>query len=572
MYELLRMKSIVVRIVFTWLALSFLFPGISDAGILKKRPAFPVKPSLAPTNEDRDPQEGKKTIRDRWSIKPPEYELNRPGRFWDPFRQNILKGDYPIIGQNTFLILTAVNDTLFEAKRLPVPSNVSAAGPGRFDFFGNGLLTAFQQNFKFSFELYHGNTAFKPRDWAVKVTPVLNISNLNANERGIVNASVARGTIRTQHDFALQEAFVEKHILNVNPRYDFISIRGGIQPFTTDFRGLIYSDINFGGRLFGSFGNNKAQWNLASFDQLEKSTNSELNTFARRHQQVSVANIYLQDFVGILGWTNQLSLHWNHDADTMHYDINGILVRPDPLGAATPHEIDAFYLGWTSDGHIGRINVSHALYYAFGEDDLNTLSNRRVKISSLLAATELSYDRDWMRFKGSILFAEGDDNPQDGTAKGFDSIFDNQKFAGGDNTFFNHEAIRINGVNLTQRNSFLPSLRSSKTEGQSNFVNPGILVFNMGYDAEILPELKASLNVNYLRFHQTEPLELFLNQSRVRHDIGWDYSLGLQYRPFLNNNVILNTRFALFQPLGGFQDIYKDGPLYSTSTNVILTF
>ena len=32
-------------------------------------------------------------------------------------------------------------------------------------------------------------------------------------------------------------------------------------------------------------------------------------------------------------------------------------------------------------------------------------------------------------------------------------------------------------VNLKQRNSLVPNLRSSKTEGQANFVNPGVFIY-----------------------------------------------------------------------------------------------
>ncbi len=58
-------------------------------------------------------------IEDRWRIGLPEwdrYGLNHPplddypyklGRKHDPYHQNVLKGDYPIIGQHTFLNITA---------------------------------------------------------------------------------------------------------------------------------------------------------------------------------------------------------------------------------------------------------------------------------------------------------------------------------------------------------------------------------------------------------------------------------------------------------------------------------
>src|SRR5260221_9717925 len=41
------------------------------------------------------------------------------------------------------------------------------------------------------------------------------------------------------------------------------------------------------------------------------------------------------------------------------------------------------------------------------------------------------------------------------------------------------------GVGLVQPNSILPSLRSSKIEGQANFINPGILIYNAGFDVEV---------------------------------------------------------------------------------------
>ena len=80
-------------------------------------------------------------------------------------------------------------------------------------------------------------------------------------------------------DVALQEASFEYHIANLSDRYDSISIKAGIQPFNSDFRGFIFNDTNLGARLFGNLGNNRYQYNLAFFDMLEKETNSGLNTF-----------------------------------------------------------------------------------------------------------------------------------------------------------------------------------------------------------------------------------------------------------------------------------------------------
>jgi hypothetical protein len=114
------------------------------------------------------------------------------------------------------------------------------------------------------------------------------------------------------------------------------------------------------------------------------------------------------------------------------------------------------------------------------------------------------------------------------------------------------------GVGLVQPNSLLPSLRSSKIQGQANFVNPGIFIYNAGVDVEVTQRIKAIFNANYLRFHRTEPLELVLFQNRIRHDIGFDYSLGVAYRPFLINNFTMTFGAASLQTGRGFRDIFTD--------------
>jgi hypothetical protein len=75
---------------------------------------------------------------------------------------------------------------------------------------------------------------------------------------------------------------------------------------------------------------------------------------------------------------------------------------------------------------------------------------------------------------------------------------------------------------------------------------------------ELTQRIKAVVNVNYLRFHRTEPLELVLFQNRIRHDIGFDYSLGVAYRPFLINNFTLTFGASALQTGRGFRDIFTD--------------
>ncbi|HXG18544.1 MAG TPA: Ig-like domain-containing protein [Methylomirabilota bacterium] len=511
---------------------------------------------------------------DRWRIVPPPYEVNVKGSLWDPYNQNVLKGDLPIYGQDIFLNLTGVWDTLVEFRKLPTPSGVSSERPGSAQFLGNDSQFFLNQNWVVSADLFKGDTAFRPFDWRLKATLIGNINYLNVEERGIVNPDVRKGTDRLDGIPALQEAFAEAKLADLSPNFDFISVRAGIQPFNSDFKGFIFSDTNLGVRFFGNYESNRDQFNLVYFDRLEKDTNSGLNRLRNRDQRVLIANFYRQDFL-VKGYTTQFSVHQLWEGKSFHFDQNHFLARPDPVGSFRPHALEATYLGWTGFGHIERINVDHAFYFTRGHDTKNPIAGRSIDIAAYMGAVELSYDRDWFRPKISYFHTSGDGDPIDGRGHGFDAIFDNPLFAGGGFSFWNRLGIKLTGtgVNLVNRGSLIPNLRSSKEEGQPNFVNPGLHLFNIGFDAELTPKLKGLVNVNYLRFDTTKPLKFLLFQSRVRDEIGWDLSLGIRYRPFLNNNVILLAGTAVFFPGEGFRDIYGLGnTIFHTFSNIILTF
>ncbi len=524
---------------------------------------------------ESDPQtdESRREVRDRWRIGFPEYDRYgdkgsrgrdvpfKRNRWFDPYNQSILKGDYPIFGNDKFMILSAVSTTGIELRRTPAPTNVSSADPETSNFFGRPESLSFNETVQLSFEMFKGDSVFRPRDWAIKISPTFSVPNyLNARENGIVNIDVRRGTTRTDYHFSLEEAFGEVKLFDVNKNYDFVSVRAGIQPFVSDFRGFIYSDNNLGARIFGGFSNNKSQFNIAYFRQLEKDTNSGLNSLERfRKQNIYIANFFRQDFL-VKGYTIQGSALYNDDRADVRYDSNGFLVRPTLVGDARPHSIKAGYVGINGDGHIGILNLTNSYYFAFGEDDFNPIAGKRTNIRAQMGAVEASIDRDFLRFRGSIFYASGDKNPTDDRAEGFDAILDDPNFSGGQFSYWNRQGIRLisTEVGLVQSNSLLPSLRSSKIQGQSNFVNPGIQIYNAGIDVEITQTLKAVANVNYLRFDRTETLEYLLFQPRVRHEIGFDYSLGVTYRPLLINNIQFTAGAALLQPGKGFRDVFTD--------------
>jgi len=519
----------------------------------------------APTRPDRVP------VRDRWRIGFPEYQRYggatagrditfRRGGLLNPYDQSVLKGDYPIFGQEVFFILTGTSFTAVQQQRTPVPSNPSSARPGSAEFFGKPEVLAASEFLQVSLEMFSGQTTFRPRNWAIKISPTFSVPNyVRRRERGIINIDPRRGTNRTDWHFSFEDAFAEVKLEDVNANYDAVSIRAGIQPFVSDFRGFIYTDNNLGARVFGGFRNNRYQFNLAAFAQLEKDTNSGLNRFDRRNQYVYAANLFRQDTFA-KGYTAQLSFHFNDDRRGVEYDRNGFRVRPAVVGDARPHTVRVGYLGLSGDGHLGRVNLSNSYYFALGTDTHNPIAGRKTRIKAHMAAAEASIDYDYQRFRASVFFASGDDDPTDERANGFDAILDDPNFVGGQFSFWNRVGIPLAGtaVGLTQPLSLLPSLRSSKTQGQANFVNPGILIANLGYDIELTQRIKAVFNVNHLRFHRTEPLSYLLFQPGIRHDIGQDLSVGVAYRPKLINNVAFNFGASMLKPGRGFRDIYTD--------------
>jgi hypothetical protein len=522
-------------------------------------------------------------IEDRWRIGTPtwdRYGKGHPpvddypfvqGAWWDPYNQNVLKGDYPIAGQDVFMRLGFRTTNLVEYRQTPIPTTPTEAtqNPGEFEFFGNPNQFLFAQYNSASIDLFKGDSVFRPIDWRFKVNLIFNQNYLKVYELGVVSPDVTDGTNRHRTFWSLEEWFYESKIADTSPNYDFVSVRAGSQFFSSDFRGFIFADTNRAVRLFGNRLSNQDQYNVIWFDQTEKDTNSFLNTLDDRHQNTLIANYYRNDFV-FPGYNTQVSFHYNRDQASTKFDDNGFLVRPDPVGVYAPHQVDAYYLGWSGNGHINRYNVSHAAYYVTGRDELNPLAGQAQDIHAFMGALELSYDRDWARFRCSYFYASGDSDPNDTQANGFDAIFDNPNFAGGEFSYWNRQQIKLFGVNLVQRQSLIPNLRSSKFQGQTNFVNPGIQLVNFGFDADLTTKFKWINNANYLWFNQTESLEVYTFQEKVRNEIGLDLSSGVEYRPLLNNNILIVGGISGLLVGNGFRDLYQ--PLYGSVPDLAAGF
>ena len=292
-----------------------------------------------------------------------------------------------------------------------------------------------------------------------------------------------------------------------------------------------------------------------------------------------LANLYRQDWP-VVGFTSQGTIihNRNRESGPNYYDTNGFLVRPAVLGDLKPHNYNVTYLGYSGDGHFGRWNLTTSTYLAGGVDERNPLAQQRQDIRAGFHASELSRDFDWIRVRGNFLYATGDRDPYDTKATGFDAIFENPQFAGADTSFFIRQPVPLiggGGVALSGRNGVLPSLRSSKDQGQSNFVNPGLTLIGMGADFDVKPELRVLTNISRLQFVDTAVLSALRNQAITSRDLGTDMSVGVQYRPYFSQNVILNGSAAVFAPGAGLRDLYdegKRGNQYSILLNMILAF
>ena len=554
-----------------------------DTAIQRRRPGYPrSEPRRGDQNKgNTDPAPIDAVgeilpVPDRWRIME---SLGLKDAPWDPYHQNTLKGDKPLeAGEDWFLQLIGVSDTILEPRSLPTPVGPQATqNPGSNDIFASPDQTIFAQTFLAGIVYYKGNTVFQPPEWEYRVTLAGQYNRVDIDDVRGLQVDPRKGNTRDDGFIALQEAFVDKHLRDVSTRYDFDAVRVGIQPFSADFRGFLFQDLQFGARLFGNRDNNRKQYNLAYFRRLEKDTNSGLIDVAEgfRHDDVLIANYYFQD-IGVVGFTSQAVFAYNRNReDEFFFDANGFLARPASLGTEKPRKYDVYYVGYNGDGHLGAFNLSASAYGAFGKND-NAFTGKLSDIRAGFFAAELSKDYDWIRLRGSALYATGDENPFDSTSQGYDAIFENPIFAGADTSYWIRQNIPLiggGGVGLAGRNGVLASLRTSKELGQSNFDNPGIRLLGISADFDLTPESRVTVNVNQLWFDNTATLETLRNQSPIDRSIGTDASIAWIWRPKLHQNIVWRLSGAALFPGRGLENLYgNDDTYYTVLGNLILSY
>ena len=103
-----------------------------------------------------------------------------------------LSGEYleryaPVIGQDIFLNLIVSDFFQLEARKLPTPSGVSAAEPNSSEFFGSSERLFLSNDFSIAAELFKGETAFTPIQWALRFLAVYNNNYTDGKETNVLD-------------------------------------------------------------------------------------------------------------------------------------------------------------------------------------------------------------------------------------------------------------------------------------------------------------------------------------------------------------------------------------------------
>jgi hypothetical protein len=500
-------------------------------------------------------------VPDRWRL---VEQLGRPVALGNPYAgSNPLKGDRPTFGADGFTNLAVTTNTLLEPRLIPSTSAIpTGTVPGAIRTQTRDELFL-SQTISFDAVAYRGDTVFRPPDWQWRFNPAVNYSSTRA---GSTDAS---GGV-----FAIQGLSFEKHLRDVSARYDFDSVRVGIQPVTSDFRGFLLSDQPLAMRLFGTRDDNIFQYNLALISRVPKDR-VRLNDVGQGipNNQIALGNLYWQDLL-VSGVTSEFIVALNRNravGPRQLFAADGATAGP---AVKAPHDYDVAYLGYGLDGHFGRLNATAVVYGLGGREQRGTFVDESTQVRALFAADELSVDFDWRRIRLSMLHASGDGNPFDRRAQGFDTLTSGAIFAGSDSSFFFHQRLALAGgiFDLKSRDGLLPSLRAAGNSGDSNFSNPGLNLVGLGLDLSLSPQLTVSFDANQLWFDKTGVLDALLNQPAIPKRLGAEVTLDAIWRPFATQNVIFRLSGSEMVRGPGYRAIYGGSNPFSVFALLILNY
>lgn len=430
-----------------------------------------------------------------------------PGRWWDPYGPNPIKGDHPILGKTGHVVVTGVVDFTYSADQAPEE-----------DFAQRANNTA-----AFSLELFSGHTVFKPKTISVKATGFA---------RSVVDPG---GEAESVEDFSFGETFLEVLLADYGERsYDATSFRGGAQAVNLDTLGLVLNDVALAARVFSEISSNRHQVNVLWARPIRKDVESALNDATALDADLGAVTWTMNDTVP--GW-----------------DVTYL------FAAASDRRVEdrAQNVGWAgvaSNGRLGRFVFQPAVYLAAGsEEATGAAGDETTSILAPMIAIDVQRPMNAWNPRLTLLYAPGDADPADSNATAYDAFADKVAFAGAGGTGILANGKAVGGVPLFRKGSVLPSLRGAND--RPNFVHAGIQLVNGGVDVAVSPRIAASLDASAFFWDQPDTLAKIASVEKVGSLLGEEVIAALELRPFLNENMVLLTSAAALIPGPGLTDL-----------------
>ena len=127
-------------------------------------------------------------VPDRWRIM---QALDFKYPWYDPYHQNVLKGDIPLpaLGPDIFVNAIAVSDTLAEFREIPNPvSQTVSRETSDNNIYGDGEQQIYATTLLAGFSLLKGDTTYRPPDYEFRALAAFNYNHVRASEAGVLRA------------------------------------------------------------------------------------------------------------------------------------------------------------------------------------------------------------------------------------------------------------------------------------------------------------------------------------------------------------------------------------------------
>lgn len=382
--------------------------------------------------------------------------------------------------------------------------------------------------------------------------------------------------------------------LNASIKLPWISSRlhAGWDIYAVDLDGalLVYGDDDPGFWLKGGVGNVEWQFGYHKKDEANRritsadriAANNVTNTAYDNDRDIYSARLNYTPFKDI-----KLGLIYTYERLAIRFGLptgDPCQLLPAPLssiGNPCP-EVDSHHIGPILIASLAGFKFTGQYVHQFGEARKTGITNAAVTdinnanydIDAQAFLADLAYDlTPWIGFRliphVGVIYASGDDNPNDNRLRGYVGNVDGQRFTpifGGENTILADFNLVV-GTNLY---SFIPNLRGNQHSGLATggLLNsgrgdsPGVLLVGGGITVAPLANLVYRTNAYYLRYNEkpcvnfgevpalsapaacpnANPNSGIINSREI--GVEWDNEIML----WLDKNMVVKGQFSFLFP------------------------